>query len=292
LQAAAWAADKTGKTALPVACFGPVYDFGGGGFSLSYFPGSHRTTYRMAADPQYSPGPDDVGKPVIAYNGADQLTFMLQNTVHKGLSYAYPNIRMHAYGDIASIPRADNRTQSPYHAFGPRGRVFDDAAGGLAATAAPSVAASPPAPSVAASPAAPSVVASPAAPELPVCAASHSAAISESAAAANLSEDDSAAGGSAASDAPVIPAAASSALAGGSEEWGGAAAAVGGTGKRKRKGDRESSAKGSEESGGAAAAAVGETASGEGKRKGGPSREQRALMRDLVAPRNNLNVRI
>ena len=72
---------------------------------------------------------------------------------------------MHAYGDIASIPRADNRTQSPYHAFGPRGRVFyDDAA--VATSAAPSVAASPAAPAVSAG--------------LPVFAASRSAAASES----------------------------------------------------------------------------------------------------------------
>ena len=74
---------------------------------------------------------------------------------------------MHAYGDtgIALITRADNRTQSPYHAFGPRGRVFyDDAA--VATSAAPSVAASPAAPAVSAG--------------LPVFAASRSAAASES----------------------------------------------------------------------------------------------------------------
>jgi len=116
---------------------------------------------------------------------------MAQNIVHGGLSYPYPNIRMHAYGVIASIPRADNRTQSPYHAFGTRGRVFEfDDAAGVATTAAPSVAASPAAPAVSAG--------------LPVFAASRSAAASESSAASNLSEDDPAVGGSAASDAPVV----------------------------------------------------------------------------------------
>ena len=132
---------------------------------------------------------------------------------------------MHAYGDIVSIPRVNNRTQSPFYAFGERGHVFDDAAG-ITTTAAPSVAASPAAPAVSA--------------KLPVFAASRSAAVSESAAAAELFEDDPAAEGLTASDAPVVPAAASSTT--GSEESGGAAAAVGVTGKIKRKGDQESSA--------------------------------------------------
>ena len=105
---------------------------------------------------------------------------------------------MHAYGDIVSIPRVNNRTQSPFYAFGERGHVFDDAAG-ITTTAAPSVAASSAAPAVSA--------------KLPVFAASRSAAVSESAAAANLSEVDPAAGGSAASDAPLVPAAASDAPA-------------------------------------------------------------------------------
>jgi len=208
----------------------------------------------MAADPAYSPGPDEVGKPVIAFNGPEQMTFMAQNQVHQGLGYPDPNIRMHAYGDIASIPRANNRTQSPFHAFGDRGRVFDAAAGDVN-SAAP------------AGPAAPAVSAG-----LPVFAAASPSAAAESPAAANLSEDDPAAGGSAASDAPLVPAAASSAP--GSEESAGAAAAVGETGKRKREGDQESSAKGSEERGGAAAA-VAET----GVRKPRGSREQRALRR-------------
>ena len=182
---------------------------------------------------------------------------MHQSSVHRGLGYPSPNIRMHAYGDIASIPRVNNRTQSPFYAFGERGHVFDDAAG-ITTTAAPSVAASPAAPAVSA--------------KLPVFAASRRRIRGSSRNDSRRAfQRRSRSRGFNRLCCAVVPAAASSAE--GSEEWGGDAAAVSETGKRKRKGDRESSAKGSGESGGAAAAAVGET--GEKKRKGG--RELSAL---------------
>jgi len=58
---------------------------------------------------------------------------MAQNVVHHGRSYPFLNIRMHAYGDISSIPRADNRR--------PRS-VFDDVVA-AATSAAHAEAASP-----------------------------------------------------------------------------------------------------------------------------------------------------